>query len=318
MSDFLTRPRSLSVSANLLLLRDMTGNSSSNVNLDITDDLGSSWDMTSDSGRYDSWNVLKDEYVNGYGGGGTLGFRILGTSADDESAQPHVLSPPLMESLQAFLPFSKSGENFYLKYSLVRDGASLHSFLKRARGTKYTILAIETIDGEVFGAMCAQAWRKNWNYFGTGESFLWRMRRSRLEKCHSIIEQAQMESEIDVFPYTGENKYIQLCTHDRLAVGGGTYDETEKKQEEGSHGNDYAAIPVKDHEWGFGLSLSSDLLTGTSSPCITFGSPSLSNVHSDGSMFEIVNLELWTLTPCLTTEEAEKMELAKLFLERES
>jgi hypothetical protein len=75
----------------------------------LTDDCGSSWDMgDSDSNinieRFDSWNVLKDEYVNGYGGGGAMGggldFRILGTSAEDTSATPHVLSPPLMESLQ--------------------------------------------------------------------------------------------------------------------------------------------------------------------------------------------------------------------------
>lgn len=291
------------LTANLLVLRD----SSANTELD-----DSSWDMHSDDGgRFDPWNVIKDEYVNGYGGGGTLDFRILGTSANDESARPHVLSPPLMESLQAFLPFSKSGENFYLKYSLLRDGASLHSFLKRARGTKYTILAMETVDGEVFGSFTAQAWRKNWNYFGTGESFLWKMRktRSRLEECKSIIEQAQMESQIDVYPYTGENKYVQLCTHDRIAVGGGSpspSSSTEKNP------------PVKDHEWGFGLAIDNDLLTGTSSPCITFGSPSLSKVHSDGSVFEIVNMELWTLTPCYTTKEAEKMELGKLFLERES
>jgi hypothetical protein len=263
--------------------------------------------MNSDSdGRFDSWNILKDDYANGYGGGGTLGFSILGTSADDASAQPHVLSPPLMESLQGFLPSSKSGENLFLKYSMVRDGASLHAFLKRARGIEYSILALETLDGEVFGAFTSQPWRKNWNYFGTGESFLWRMRRSRLEKTHGILEQAQLESEIDVYPYTGENKFIQLCTHDRIAVGGGTPSGEKKTEEE----------PVQSHEWGFGLAIEQDFLQGSSSPCVTFGSPSLSHIHSDGSTFEIVNMELWTLTPCINVEEAEKLELGKLFLER--
>jgi hypothetical protein len=286
----------------------MKGTSNHTAAASLEDD--SSWDMNDDSQeieRFDSWNVLKDEYVNGYGGGGTLDFKILGTCADDESAQPHVLSPPLMESLQAVLPYSKSGENFFLKYSMVRDGASLHTFLKRARGVQYSILALETVDGEVFGAFTGNAWRKNWNYFGTGESFLWRMRRSRLEKTHDILEQAQLESEIDVYPYMNENKYIQLCTHDRIAVGGGT-PSGEKKTDD--------PPVVKPHEWGFGLAIPSDLLEGSSSPCATFGSPSLSHVHADGSLFEIVNLELWTLTPCMTVEQAEKLELGKLFLER--
>jgi hypothetical protein len=268
-----------------------------------------SWDLKADArnARFDSWNILKDEYVNGYGGGGTLDFRILGTCADDESASPHVLSPPLMESLSGFLPYSQSGENFFLRYSLVRDGASMLTFLKRARGVQYAILALETVDGEVFGCFTGQAWRKNWNYFGTGESFLWKMRRSRMEKTTSILEQAQLESEIDVYPFTRENKYIQLCTHDRIAVGGGTPKSEEKKI------ND-PPIKTQEHEWGFGLAIQGDLLEGTSSPCVTFGSPSLSNVHSDGSLFEIVNLELWTFTPCATTEDAERLELGKLFL----
>jgi TLD len=282
----------------------------------VTDDL-TSWDTASeaDDPRTDSWNILKDEYANGYGGGGTLDFLILGTDADDEAAQPHVLSPPLMESLQAFLPYTKSGQNFYLKYSMVRDGASLHSFLKRARGVHYSILALETMEGEVFGAFTGQPWRKNWNYFGSGESFLWKMRRSRMEKTHDILEQAHMESEIDVYPFTGENRFIQLCTHDRIAVGGGT--PAEKKEDDETTSSSRQGLQIKPHEWGFGLSISSDFMTGTSSPCVTFGSPALSKAHADGSLFEIVNMELWTLTPCRTEGEAEKMELGKLFLSRD-
>jgi TLD len=94
---------------------------------------------------------------------------------------------------------------------------------------------------------------------------------------------------VDVYPYTGANNYIQFCTQDRIAVGGGSpssEDDAPTKSVLSSH---------KHHEWGFGLSLSSDLLTGTSSPCITFGSPSLSTVHKDGSVFEIINMELWTV-----------------------
>lgn len=270
-----------------------------------------SWlmDDEDDLDYYDSWKVLDDEYENGYGGGGTLPFVILGTSADDVDAHPHVLSPPLMESLQAFLPMSKSGDNFWMKYSLVRDGASMHTFLQHARGAKYSFLALETTDGEVFGAFTTEPWRKNWNYFGGGESFLWRMRHSRKEKCHSIIDQAHKESEIDVYPYSGENNCIQLCTHDKIGIGGGDGDATIAERVQ------HVDSPIKDYEWGFGLMLTSDLLSGTSSPCVTFRSPSLSFAHSDGSPFEIINLELWTLTPYANVEDAEKLELGKLFLE---
>jgi hypothetical protein len=319
-------------------------NTESSTVRDMYDDESSWMRMDDDtSGYFDSWKVIEDEYENGYGGGGTLSFRILGTSADDVDSHPHVLSPPLMESLQQFFPISKANENFWMKYSLVRDGASLHTFLQYARGSKYTVLAIETTDGEVFGAFTSEAWRKNWNYFGSGESFLWKMRRKRTEKCHSIIDQAQMESEIDVYPYTGSNNSIQLCTHDRIAVGGGSRDSTSSSSPNSSRRGKLVSQPIiplvskintnvtesshppkkmedryKDHEWSFGITLESDLLQGTTSPCLTFGSPSLSTEHSDGSHFEVINVELWTLTPCLRLEEAEKLELGRLFLEKHS
>jgi TLD len=138
------------------------------------------------------------------------------------------------------------------------------------------------------------------------------MRHSRTEKTTSILDQAHRESEIDVFPYTGENSSIQLCTSDMIAVGSGSLD-TNPESSDAPYLVD--GSPVKDHEWGFGLTVSSDLITGTSSPSATFANPPLSTRHRNGERFEIMNLELWSLTPCVTLEEAEKLELAQLFLQ---
>ena len=85
---------------------------------------GESWDIDASTNTRaplptNAWLVLQDEYSYGYGGLGTLPFKILGTHAGDVSAHPHVLSPPLMESLQNFLPPQISETNFWLKYSLV-------------------------------------------------------------------------------------------------------------------------------------------------------------------------------------------------------
>jgi len=109
-------------------------------------------------------------------------FRILGTPCsgddsekmaniigecsccyNDEHRQQQVLSPINMESLQSFFPFSKAEDNFWLRYSMVRDGGSIQTFLERAGRSKHSILAIETTDGEVFGAFTAEPWRKDWN-----------------------------------------------------------------------------------------------------------------------------------------------------------
>lgn len=268
------------------------------------DQLNESWDLeSSNSVAVDAWGVLEDEYAEGYGAFNTLPFRILGTSANDIACHPHVLSPPLMESLQNFLPPTISESNFWLKYSLVRDGASLSSVLRNIRGTRRTLIAIETVEGEVFGSFTSLPWRRNWNYFGNGESFLWRMRRSRSENDaqHSILDQAKLESELEVFYWSGKNNLVQYCTHEMLAVGGGLLrdDNSDEQPDTG----------------GFGLAIDSDLLRGTSSPCATFQSPPLSKFHSNGSPFEILNMEVWTLTPCGSVAEAENLEMTALFLE---
>eukprot|EP00977_Amphora_coffeiformis_P000398 scaffold108_cov162-Amphora_coffeaeformis.AAC.9 len=276
--------------------------------LDVnTEDCITAWTESVDADSfafYDPWLAMEDN--------ASLPFKILGTDAKDESSTPHVLSPPLMDSLQKFLPFNKQGENFWMKYSLIRDGASTHTFLRNARGSKYTILALETVDGEVFGAFLGEAWRKDWNYYGTGQSFLWRMRRTRGVHTHSVFDQAKIESEIDVFRYTGENSFVQQCTTDKIAVGGGGIDANESFRSLASEPDKI----VNDFDWGAGLLIDNDLLHGSSSPCLTYGSPSLSKFHQDGSPFEIINIELWTLTPCISFEEAEKLELGRLFFEK--
>ena len=300
-------------------------NSVARVYGDLTE--AESWDLNSNHSfavPQNAWNVFEDEYAEGYGAHGTLPFQILGTSADDTSCHPHVLSPPLMESLQNFFPPCISEDNFWLKYSLVRDGASLPSLLRHVRGAKYTLIGIETVDGEVFGSFTSMPWRKNWNYYGTGEAFLWRMRRTRSDKDaqHSILDQAKLESELDVFYWTGKNDLVQYCTHEMIAVGGGalSYDDIRSEDED----RDLPPQDMSDlvysgaDKGGFGLAIDSELLRGTSSYCATFQSPPLSRAHANGSPFEIVNLEVWTVTPCFNVADAENLEMKKLFLERYS
>ena len=111
------------------------------------DSSASSWNSSQgDFTQYDAWEVLKDEYAVDFGFQVAIDdekkvipyndedddenerrgiFKILGTSADDHAALPHVLSPPLMDSLLNFVPNHLQQDNFWLKFSLVRDGASL-------------------------------------------------------------------------------------------------------------------------------------------------------------------------------------------------
>jgi hypothetical protein len=323
-------------------------------NQDVEDDpsSSSSWDIDEGGFRhYDTWTVLTDEYASDFGFGfsanpasidqekvdflstcmeqaGVLTeddtdnknepFRILGTSMDDTNAHPHVLSPPLMASINQFLPESIMGQNFWLKYSLIRDGACMSTLLRYVRAAQHTIVAVETSEGQVLGSFTSSAWKTHpQGYFGSGEAFVWNMRYSRMTPCFSLYDQAQLESDVDIFPFSTLNSYVQLCTPDMIAVGGGTLTATSTSQ-------DCESIPDNDLDYdtsqiipmgGFAIMIQNDF-QGFTGPSATFRNPCLIQ-HSSrtGKSFQIVNMEVWTLTPCMTVEDAEKLEMRKFFIE---
>ena len=227
-----------------------------------------------------------------------------------------------MDSLLNFVPETLAHENFWLKFSLVRDGASLDILKRYCRAATHTVLAIETTNGEIFGAFTSSPWRTNNQYFGTGEAFLWRMRHGRNTPVHSLFEQAQLESEIDIFPYNGANDYVQLCTHDKLALGGGSTalknDNSIKEGEPFELDEDMSPVVfLEDTIYGFGLALDENLLHGTTSPCATFGNSNLVDASGSGEIFDVVNLEVWGFTSAETIESAERSEMSVFFV-RES
>jgi len=260
----------------------------------------------------------EDEEGGGRGGSSTVSknnkrttpFKILGTAADDVSCHPHVLSPPLMESLLAFVPESLSDCNFWLKYSLVRDGRSLWKLLRQVRASHHCFLAIETTEGHVFGSFTSQAWRLSKGWYGSTDSFVWKMRKSRcLEDAggtltsKSVLQQIYQESEIQVYPYRTGNVAVQYCSKDCLMTGQG---ELLPPSPDGEC--------VGEH-YGHAIHLESNLTKGTTSNSETFGNPCLVDSSRRGATFEVCNLEVWTLTPHPTVEDAEQSELSTLFLE---
>jgi hypothetical protein len=122
-------------------------------------------------------------------------FKILGTSGSDASCHPHVLTPPLMDALFNFCPEASTlckeeteregggspggtgtspsnhpavAVNWWLKYSRARDGGGLSQMLRQVRGSKYTVLAVETTTGHVLGSFTSSPWRLSKGWYGGG------------------------------------------------------------------------------------------------------------------------------------------------------
>lgn len=239
--------------------------------------------------RYDGWSVQKlAEYP----------FSILG--AEDVRVQPRVLTPSIMENLRGFVPYNSSESNFWLKFSLVRDGASLATLLSSVRASPYTIIGVETQDGEVFGSFTSSPWRTGTKWFGSGEAFLWRLKKSRITSSRNS-NRSNFENEMEVYPFTRYDDLVQYCTPKTMAIGGGAWIDV--------------PCPFENEPRGVGFMIDGDLAGGETNSCATFANPRLSRRASASNEFTISNLEVWTLTPCLTVNEAERLELQKLFVE---
>lgn len=244
--------------------------------------------------------------------GPLCGYPILGMTCPDGSASaPPVLSPLLMRALRDHLPYALREENFWLKYSLVRDvrprcnashaasaepaatltrcaarsrpqGASLEVLFDVLRHSRSTVLAIETSAGEVCGSFTSSPWRVyGERYFGSCEAFVWRLRTPRgAGGCRSLGDYVQREGALTVYPWDRNgNRNIQLSTPKKLLVGGG--EPREPKE---------SSVP-----WGAALALDRDLLHGVSSRCATFASDPIveSSPQEHDAVFEIVNMEIW-------------------------
>mmetsp|Transcript_25865 Transcript_25865/g.36258 ORF Transcript_25865/g.36258 Transcript_25865/m.36258 type:complete len:198 (+) Transcript_25865:2-595(+) len=186
---------------------------------------------------------------------------------------------------------------------MIRDGSSLRSLFQHIEATPRTLIAIETTKGEVFGSFTSTQWRvSGLEYYGSGETFLWKLKKPRMASCKTAEDQVVLESEVEVFSWAGKNWNVQCLPNldDSPIIIGGGEEET--------------SFNVENSDDGAGLIIDQDLSRGTSNPCVTFQSPALCS----GKDFKIKNIEAWTLTPVTSIEQAENLERTLNFVKENS
>lgn len=121
-------------------------------------------------------------------------------------------------------------------YSVEADGSSLETLLTLAKKQSPTLLVVKDAKANVFGGFASDEWHHAFNYYGTGESFLFSF--ANPSAAGGFVK----------YQWSRKNSYFMLCSDESLIMGGG--------------GN-------------FGLFLDSDLSRGTSGACETFNSSPL-------------------------------------------
>jgi len=229
-----------------------------------------------------------------------LGVENAGTN--NINLNPRVFTPDIMDALRGFMPLHKADDNFWLRFSLVRDGASFTRLLASVRASVYTLIGVETNHGEVFGSFTGQPWSVGRKWYGSSDAFLWRLKKRRYTSPKNSRNPG-FERELEVYPCTGDDDLVQYCTTKTIAVGGGEWPS-------------HSSSPYfGDSEPGIGFVVDGDLAGGETNSCATFANPKLArHASTSSSEFAIRNLEVWSLTPCSNVEDATKMELREFLV----
>lgn len=76
----------------------------------------------------------------------------------------NILTVDQAMKLRRFLPTMQQIESWKLIYSVLNDGADLGSFFRRTKNHKYTLIIVQTINGELFGGFNSMEWMTSPNF----------------------------------------------------------------------------------------------------------------------------------------------------------
>jgi TLD/LysM domain len=85
----------------------------------------------------------------------------------------NILTPEYAKKLRRYLPSMQQIENWRLLYSVLKDGADLNSFFRKTKNNKYTVIIVETINGEIFGGFSSKEWITSPNFCKYGSCLIY-------------------------------------------------------------------------------------------------------------------------------------------------
>ncbi|EKX48799.1 hypothetical protein GUITHDRAFT_57514, partial [Guillardia theta CCMP2712] len=90
-----------------------------------------------------------------------------------------------------------------LLYSTKRNGLSMNTFFRLVTGRRDTIMLIKDSGGSAFGAFIPFPWKQSKDFYGTGESFVFRMKPT-----------------LELFKWGGNDSMFALTNHQGILIGG--------------------------------------------------------------------------------------------------
>nr|XP_040567202.1 LOW QUALITY PROTEIN: TLD domain-containing protein 2-like [Lepeophtheirus salmonis] len=133
----------------------------------------------------------------------------------EDSSTPNLIGGPshvltdvnLLIPLSNYFPSRILGADWILNFSTAQDGFSLGSLYRRlaqGRVDSPALLAILDTEGTAFGALVSEPFRVQEAFYGTGQSFLFRLK-----------------PDFQVWPWSTDNDFFISCSSNSLRIGAG-------------------------------------------------------------------------------------------------
>ncbi|ORZ24287.1 TLD-domain-containing protein [Absidia repens] len=242
------------------LITMSTPSTTDNQWFDLSDQLCTILD---DDEQEDGWSLITaNSPTNGKSAeikGTTLDSRSLQLVSRYQTTRP-VLEKYMAEKILSWLPrrVVASQHQWRLLYSLDQHGASIQTLYHRVGNKGPCLLAIQDDDGDIFGAFISESMKVSTSFYGSGESFLWKVKQLMIGK--------QQVGCLERYPWTSKNNYFIYSDKNLIGFGNGNGQ--------------------------FGLCLDEGIENGTTSPCPTFDNPCLAS----SANFKCIGLEVWAVS----------------------
>lgn len=120
--------------------------------------------------------------------------------------QVKILNRQIAEELEPMLPIEHQSKDWWLVYSMHKDGASLHTMLQRCKTMTPTLFLIRDTANCVFGGFSRTPWSMQRDrYYGTAGSMVFTFKNGMIQAYNG----------------TNNNNYYCLTSEDSFAMGGG-------------------------------------------------------------------------------------------------
>jgi TLD len=143
--------------------------------------------------------------------GGMSGAEFNGILEIEQlQGESELLSKEMLRQALQGIPLRLQLEKWSRLYSMTEHGANLRNFKHMCGRAQCSLLIFRDSKGTVFGGFASEPWTDSALYYGTGESYVFRLETS-----------ASGSEKMTLYKWSGKNTHLLLCNENHIAMGGG-------------------------------------------------------------------------------------------------